>query len=293
MEGLLGFRPAHGHMAGFCDHFVDIEDAMGTDPDGVEEMCTSLGYPNVGAWHYTWSTALKYWGGLGQGDTIEHGVFGQAFQQEMINARGRQQQRVRQSKLDSDPELLAPIEGIGVELYAECAAAAAQGLDQEVLSAFLGERGMDLVLWDRVNKGWTDRMSKDTTATIAAIYGKAFMGAGAGQFGAAGQASAAAMGDMGGYSGQAVAGEEPMSFERYCEIQGAMQAWSTTGQDVNGMLHQVFEMTALDFSQVAGWWSSKMTADISMFEEYNKLTDKYQTQYSAGTGGDMDDDIQF
>lgn len=74
-------------------------------------------------------------------------------------------------------------------------------------------------------------MSKDTTATIATIYGKAFMQSGQGQYDGAAQSAAAT-----NWDGSAAAGAEPIPFETLCEIQGAMSAWAKTGQDVNALL---------------------------------------------------------
>jgi hypothetical protein len=133
-------------------------------------------------------------------------------------------------------------------------------------------------------------MSKDTSGAIAMAYSEAFGNAGAGQYGAAGQAGAAV---LGGQSVQAAGGAEPMSFERYCEIQGAMTAWSKTGQDVNAMLKHTFNMTAVDFSTVSMWWMSHMQSDLSYFDKHSKLTEKYEAQYSAGAPAGADDDLSF
>lgn len=89
-----------------------------------------------------------------------------------------------------DSELLAPIEGVTVESYASCAAAAAQGLPPEQFLKVLADHGMDPVKWDRVNVEWTDRMSKDASMTIMQFYGNAFQAAARGDFGSAGAAAA-------------------------------------------------------------------------------------------------------
>ena len=41
---------------------------------------------------------------------------------------------------------------------------------------------------------------------------------------------------------------EPIPFEKACEIQGAMTAWSNTGQDVNALLQSQFGMNAADWA---------------------------------------------
>jgi hypothetical protein len=190
-------------------------------------------------------------------------------------------------------ELLEPIEGVDIKTYAQLAATRAGGMSQEDFLKQLAANGMDMEKYNRVEKGWNDRMSSDSTATVATEYGKAFSGAGAGQYGAAGQAAAgfATTGD--GTTGVVADGPEPIPFEKYCEIQGAQTAWSNTGQDVNAMLQSTFEMSALDFSNLSAYWMSKYAADPELMTKYDELTNKYQQQYSGGAGGDQDGDIEF
>lgn len=122
-------------------------------------------------------------------------------------------------------------------------------------------------------------MSRDTTGAIATEYAKAF--AGGGQYGAAGAAAAdnMAQGQM-GLKGPSAA-VEPMSFEKYCEVSGAMQAWTKTGKDISAMLNKHFKMTAMDVSNVGMYWSQKMMADLSMFDTQSKLSAQYEQKYMS------------
>jgi hypothetical protein len=145
----------------------------------------------------------------------------------------------------------------------------------------LAQHQMDQAKWERVQKGWIDKMSKDTTGAVATEYSKAFMSAGQGQYGAAGAAAADAMG-AGGIGVQApAAAAEPLSFEKYAEISGAMAAWSKQGKDISAGLDKHFKMTAQDFSNVSMYWSSKMMQDMSSFERLSQLSTKYEQQYLA------------
>jgi hypothetical protein len=72
---------------------------------------------------------------------------------------------------------------------------------------------------------------------------------------------------------------ESVTFERYCEIAGAMQAWSQQGKDVSAGLHKHFNMTAMDYSNVSMYWSQKMMADLSMFDRQAQLAQHYEQQY--------------
>ena len=97
-------------------------------------------------------------------------------------------------------------------------------------------------------------------------YSKAFGNAGAGKYGAVRKAGVAEAG------GQAAAfNPATVSFDTYCEIMGAQAAWSAQGKDVSAMLKQVFNMTALDYSNVAQYWSPKMMTDMSLAMKMSDL----------------------
>ncbi len=174
--------------------------------------------------------------------------------------------------------LLDPIEGVSLQIYANLQAKQA-GAKPEAFQQLLAQHQMDQATWERVQKGWIDKMSKDTTGAVATEYSKAFMSAGQGQYGAAAQATAAAMGDgVVGAQGPA-ANAEPMTFEKYCEVSGAMSAWSKQGKDISAMLDKHFKMTAMDVSSVSMYWSQRMMQDMSMFEKQSQLTTQFEQRY--------------
>ncbi len=175
--------------------------------------------------------------------------------------------------------LLDPVEGVSLQVYGNVQAKQAT-LAPDQFQQLLAQHQMDQAKWERVQKGWIDRMSKDTTGAIATEYSKAFMNAGQGQYGAAGQAAATAMGE-GGMALQGAAGPEPVSFEKYAEISGAMAAWSKQGKDISAGLHTAFKMTAQDFSNIGMYWSTKMMQDFSLMERLSQLTTHYERQYLA------------
>lgn len=268
----------------FCFHEMVFDHTRSTDPQLAEQKLQELGYRDAGHWFKVRATVVAHFA-RSSGPNVGDGVFDT---QEYINAGLKASHRKlameQQATVAANPELLAPIEGVSVEQYAQIAARQAQGLDQAGLMALLAQQGLDLATWEKASGGWNDRMSKDTTATIATIYGKAFMGSGQGQFGATAQS-------VSSYSGTAAAGAEPMPFERVCEIQGAMQAWSATGQDVNGMLASTFQMNAAEFSAAHTWWLTQLMADMGRFNDYNAKIESYQKKYEGGVakaGADVD-----
>lgn len=173
--------------------------------------------------------------------------------------------------------LLDPIEGVSIAVYGSLQVKQASASQTE-FSSLLAQHQMDMPKWERVAKGWLDRMTRDTTGVVATEYAKAF--AGGGQYGGMGAAAAdnMASGQMGLQGPQAAS--EPISFEKYCEIGGAMQAWSKQGKDVNAGLHKYFQMSAIDYSNVGMYWSQKMMADLSMFDRQTQLSNHYEQQYA-------------
>jgi hypothetical protein len=173
--------------------------------------------------------------------------------------------------------LLDPVEGVSIAVYGNVQVKQAS-LSVDEFTALLAQHQMDRPKWERVAKGWLDRMTRDTTGVVATEYAKAF--AGGGQYGAMGAAAADNMvaGQMGLQAPSAAA--EPISFERYCEIGGAMQAWTKQGKDVSAGLHKHFQMTAIDYSNVSMYWSQKMMADLSMFDRQTQLSTHYESHYA-------------
>jgi hypothetical protein len=83
-----------------------------------------------------------------------------------------------------------------------------------------------------------------------------------------------------------------MPFEKVCQIQGALSAWSKTGKDVNTLLHQQFGLSAMDFSNIQMWWMTQMNADLRKYDEYNRQITHWEQQY-MGPQTRRDQDIQF
>ncbi len=83
-----------------------------------------------------------------------------------------------EGKLASD---LEPVEGVSMETWAGGMARVAQGAEQV---SVIAELGIDGRTWERASAEWSVPTPRDTTATLATVYGRAIRGAGAGPFGA-------------------------------------------------------------------------------------------------------------
>lgn len=178
---------------------------------------------------------------------------------------------------------LAPFMGVSLESWAQAQAAITSGTSLEQI---LPSLGIDAGTWQQVSAEWNARMSRDTTATIATVYGQAFTGAGAGQFGAAGQATAGAMNPGGSVGGS----EPPVPFEKWIEITVAQQAGTEKGEDPSAVLAR-FGITPADWGTIGGWWGQHFNANaMQMMDDYNRWTAHFERQYGVGHGDGLTSD---
>jgi hypothetical protein len=166
---------------------------------------------------------------------------------------------------------LDPVEGVTLETWAHVQAALAGGGNIDQL---LAQARMDRARWDRVSAVWMQRMTTDTTHAITTAYGNAFAGASQGQYGA--HAAQAAAGGVGGN-----VGAEPISFERFVEIQEAMGAAASRGHDANAVLAH-FGLSALDWSNAGMFWSKRMQQEAMKYHElYTHYSELYRAKYAG------------
>jgi hypothetical protein len=155
---------------------------------------------------------------------------------------------------------LEPVEGVTVETWAKLNAALAGGGGGN-FDAMLAQAGMDRPKWDRVSAEWMARMQTDTTFAIATVYGAAFTGV-----------TASVADDL---------SNEPMPFEKYCEIEAAMGCASDRGEDVTQTL-STFGIDIVKWSQLGAFWSKKMQQDAMGYHRlYTEYSAKYKAQYSS------------
>lgn len=168
---------------------------------------------------------------------------------------------------------LAPYKGVSMEMWAQANAQLAQGSSMEDI---LSNLGIEMPEWDDINNEWNERMSRDTTATISTVYGQAFTGGGAGQFGQTGANVAAGM--AGGF-GASVGGDDPISFEEWVKIQNHMNAAASQGIDANAVLGE-YNMNAADWGTIGGHWTMKMNSEPETYlEQFTKLNAKYTEMF--------------
>lgn len=271
----------------FIYHEKYFDHTRSGDPLGAEQKIKGFGYQSVGHFFYVRCTILKYFA-TPSGPNLCDAVFqSQEYMNAGMKAFARMREDEQQAAVGANPELLAPVEGVTLDIYANLNARCAQGMQQQELLQALAQHGLDMGAWERASAVWVDRMSKDTSGTIANVYSKAFMTSGQGQF--AGASAAAA---QTGWNGTAAGGQAPISFEKNAEIAGAMAAWSKQGKDVNALLHSTFGMTAMDLSAASTWWMTQMMADLPKFDVYNKLVADYEAKY-MGPVVKHDQDIAF
>ncbi|MCS6902152.1 MAG: hypothetical protein RMJ98_21240, partial [Myxococcales bacterium] len=167
------------------------------------------------------------------------------------NPQWRRQKGVNDPQPASPQELLAPIEGVSIELYAQLSSKQAS-LSPADFQNLLAQHRLDYATFERAAQGWQARMRDDATFTVTQAYTRAFTSA------------PSPPGGSGGALGAPAAPPREMSFELYCEILGAQNAWTRQGKDVNAMLKQVFNLTAAEFATASAPWSSRMMTDPSL-----------------------------
>ncbi|MBW1807045.1 MAG: hypothetical protein JRJ87_02540 [Deltaproteobacteria bacterium] len=202
--------------------------------------------------------------------------------QDLMDQAGAQRIAMQQAAVAADPGLMEPFEGVTIEMWAQAAAGMLANQDEASQAQMLAGLGMDRAKYDRANNEFQSRMQRDTTGAIATVYGQAFSGA-------QGITGGGGAGNVDGSAAQL--GEEPVSFEKYGEIAGAQAAWGETGQDVTGMLQQVFGIGVSEISAYGAYWSTKFQADVKLMMKHAELMDKYKAQYMGGGG--MDDDLDI
>ncbi len=272
----------------FYMHMMDM-DQSAHDPMERRQKRDGYGYRDWVDWHRVRMTFIKHHGAGDPNGPLAHWTIeGQRSMQLMMNASMRLQQKKAQDTAAANPELLAPVEGVTIEQYAEISAKAARSSGASDLAQMLAGYGLDMAKYDRVQKGWTAKMSTDTTGTIAMVFSKAFTSGGSSAVG--GPQAGGAMPGMGGAVGQAPAGAPPVSFEKYCEMSGAMAAWSEQGKDVSAGLKERFGILAADFSNISMYWTQQGMSDLTLFDRQQRLIDHYKAQYAEP---DPDADLVF
>ncbi len=259
-----------------------LEEAQGADDDDVYQAALEQhGFRNRNHWKRVQHCFLRHYGN----------------DPEFTNAALEARQAQTRDKMKSavKPGMLDPIEGVSLQLYASIAAQQ-MSVQGPAFVKLLAKHKLDEAKFARVSEAWMARMSDQSdpmaAAAIATEYGKAFSGAGVGQYGDMAAAASQSAGINDKVAGKNVkGGANPMSFDRFVEIMTAQSCWAQQGKDANVMLKKVFNMTAVDWSNASAYWSQKMSTDIKlMSEQFPVLQDKYTKKYMAGVE-DPDSDL--
>lgn len=251
-----------------------LEAAMANDDD--DEYAAALeqhGFRNRNHWKRVQATFLSHY----------------AKDPEFTNAAmvARQEGTRDAMKKAVKPGMLDPIEGVSLQVYASIAAQQ-MSVQGAAFVKLLAKHKLDEAKFARVSEAWLARMSDQSdpmaAAAIATEYGKAFAGAGVGQYGASAAAASSSLGindKVGAKNTKGGAGS--MTFDKYVEVMTAQSCWATQGKDVNQMLKKVFNLTAIDWSNASAYWSQKMSTDVTLVrEQFPVLQAKYTAKYSAG-----------
>jgi hypothetical protein len=176
-----------------------------------------------------------------------------------------------------------PVDGISLRQYAWGTARLGQGV---ALDSVVKDLGSTTEKWNHANKVWLQRMKDDRTFKVSTDYGKYYLEAGQGKYGAQGKDSAAAM-----QKGGKPTGKEPFSFEKWIQITQHQTIAVSAGIPAATILRQ-YNMNASDWGTASWWWSQKFNREAredngKLLARFNELTEKYSKQYKKqyGVGG--------
>jgi hypothetical protein len=283
-NGKTYFKPDFGDWdtsdwVGYWTKHFALEAAQGESEEAFDAAIAEAGLRNRKHLERVRTTFMKHYGS-------DPEFTNAAVVARQEQARGMMRNAVKPGGMD-------PIEGVSLQLFAAISAQRAS-LDAAGFKKLLAQHKLDEARFARADAGWMARMSDQSdpmaAMAVATEYGKAFAGAGSGQFGASAQAASGSMGINDKVAGKNVKGKEPMPFERYVEISAAQSAWAQQGKDVNALLKKTFNLTAVDFSNVSAYWAQKMSTDVKLMPQvYPPLEQKYRERYSApDADGDLD-----
>lgn len=245
------------------ENLEPMNDEDGDPLDPEEIVCVLEGFRDGGHYEVYRTWQMMQW-------AQQAGEDPQNYEVKMASIALHKVQDAKADSMRGAGGALDPVEGVSVEQWAHIFAGVAQGQD---LNGLLSQAGMDRAKWDRVGAEWDVRMKADTTGSIMKVYGEAFAGGGQSQFsGQAGHAMAVgAGGDL---------SDEPIPFEKFCEIEAAMSCASERGEDISALLSS-FGLKPADWGTIGGFWSRKIMQESSKYAAlHNEYGQKYKAQYS-------------
>jgi hypothetical protein len=268
-------------------HGVRIECAMEAGRQDVfHEICRELSLENQQQVDRLRQTAYRYAPQPQQRQRLgfDHGNIMQMQMNVYTQLAMQTMQNRAQGELAGE---LAPVEGVSLQQWAGAQARVASGQD---VNAIISSLGIDRAKWDRVSAEWMARMSRDTTATIATEYGKAFSTAGQGAHAGAAAQGIQGMSNVGATDTQG----PPIPLEQWIEIMEAQSAAAQQGRDANQVL-QSYGMNALAWSNVSSWWSTHFSQNAmknngELHRRFSELQAFYQQKFSQPSA---DGDIRF
>jgi hypothetical protein len=257
-------------LADFVAHMQAIERA-GEDPAREHELCIQFGYQDISHFRRVRATFLKYWGDPNDHHELRYFAWKEPeFSQALMVSMQAQGARDAEAALARDPALAAPEEGLSLERYGwVCAQVAGRQVAMPELQRILAAVGLDVPTWERVNKAWAARMSRDASGTLTTLFTKAFQA-----------------GSAGGQPG----GGEPMSLARYAEIAAVTGAWAEEGKNVDAMLHQTYRITSGDLATAGIYWQQRFLTDVRLLGEYDRLMEEHRSKHARH---DPDADLVF
>ncbi|MBK6693376.1 MAG: hypothetical protein IPG50_14380 [Myxococcales bacterium] len=181
---------------------------------------------------------------------------------------------------------LNPVEGISLEQWAGINAAIAQGANAEDM---LKGQGIDMPRWDKARAEWEARMSRDTTFTVAQIYGDAFQAASKGKYSEYAKEATAARA-----ANRELNMQPPMTLEQYWEILYEQAYGAKQGKDPVEVLKSC-SLSVVDWCDLSAFMGYHIhRTAVQNHKQFNEMQKRVEAKFEAKYPGvKADVDISF
>ncbi len=282
---LAGFNPAQDEDA-FFEAILYIESEGMIAPnfyikeEDHERVMKKYGVRNSSHWRTVRDSCYQVLYG-------KYGSDGEVHQREMnfrqgLTNRGMAANKAAKARTGD----LAPVEGITLEQWAATNAAIFQGAKTEDL---LRGAAIDLQRWLRVSAEWNARMARDTTFTVAQIYGDAFQAASTGKYAAYAKEATAARD-----ANRDVTMAPPITLEEYWRAMHEQGYGAQLGEDPVETLKKL-GLTVADWCDLSAFMGYHLQRTWGRNQEaYTKMMKAMELEYKAKHPGIKADlDISF
>jgi hypothetical protein len=248
---------------------LEFSQTHANDPLLAERQLLQRGFRSVGQFFRVRATVLKHFATPTGESLMESSLDGGDNNAAMMRAFNTLEREKQARVLAANPGLTEPVLGVDLDKLALVGAYQGAGLDLAEYTRVLAELGLDVETYNKASAVWMQRFQTDPTGKLGAFYAQVFVDKQKEV-----RAKLAA-------SRPAGAAQKEITFEKYCEIAGAMSAWGQLGIDFTSELERVFGLSLLEYSAAATEWATKLATDVTLMQRYSPLVDEFTARYGG------------